>query len=360
MKLFLPTVADSRAMRSILLLTGMLCTCLAWAQLPNLTLKSNGKVGVNTSDPTGYFHIEVPAITTSSGLISNINYTGLTDIRAVQGLSTAVNGYGLGGYFEGGYMGVRVLGDGGDYASASFPVYGVYSEAVGTAGTRIGLFSQAFGGDLNLAAKFGAGDVQVDNMLRINAVQNDGRLHVRNTDNIGSNATAVRIDASNDGSETVYGTLVTAGNSGTGTAIGHYAAVYDVNDLAFYGFGNSYFTGDVRIGQNVDPYSGAYKLVVDGKILAEELRVQNSLDWPDYVFSEEYELTTLGDVEVFIRKHGHLPHLPSAAQVEKDGIVLGEMQALLLRQIEELTLHVIRQQKEIDLLKQQITAGDER
>ena len=340
----------------IILLFSLFCAPLLWSQVPELTLKSSGKVGINTTTPIGFLHIEVPSTTTSSGLITDINYTGNTDIRAIQGLSTQVNGYGLGGYFEGGYIGLRARGDGGDYSSPSFPVYGIYSEATGTDGTRIGLFSQASGGSENLAAKFGNGNVHVDNMLRINIDQNDGRLHVRNTDNIGTNATAVRIDASNNGTEPVYGTLVTASNSGTGTAIGHYAAVFDNNDLAYYGLGNSYFTGDVRIGQNVDPYSGAYKLVVDGKILSEEVRVQNSLDWPDYVFSEQYELTSLEEVEAFITKNKHLPSIPSAAEVEKEGIVLGEMQTLLLKQVEELTLHIIRQQKEINLLKKQIAS----
>ncbi len=97
-----------------------------------------------------------------------------------------------------------------------------------------------------------------------------------------------------------------------------------------------------------------YKLVVGGKVLAEEVRIKLIKDWADYVFQPDYQLKTLPEVEGFIKTHRHLPDMPSAVEAEQQGIGLGEMQAKLLRKIEELTLHAIEQHKTIERLQQQL------
>lgn len=88
------------------------------------------------------------------------------------------------------------------------------------------------------------------------------------------------------------------------------------------------------------------KLSVNGNIRAKEVKVE-TVNWPDYVFQPNYELLKLSDVKAYIDQYHHLPDLPSAAQVEKDGISLGEINAKLLRKIEELTLHLIEKDVEI-------------
>ncbi len=110
-------------------------------------------------------------------------------------------------------------------------------------------------------------------------------------------------------------------------------------------------TGGVTIGTTVLP-AGA-KLAVDGKILCEELEVQLSQDWPDYVFEDAYDLMPLDEVREFIREHKHLPGVPSAAQVGKDGVKVGEMQTTLLRKVEELTLHVLSQDRQVATLREE-------
>ena len=95
-----------------------------------------------------------------------------------------------------------------------------------------------------------------------------------------------------------------------------------------------------------------YRLAVAGNVVAEEIRVALQVDWPDFVFNNEYELPTLNEVERFINKYGHLINIPSAQEVQKHGgIHLGEMNAKLLQKIEELTLYTIDQQKQLDKLK---------
>jgi hypothetical protein len=98
-----------------------------------------------------------------------------------------------------------------------------------------------------------------------------------------------------------------------------------------------------------------YRLGVGGKVLCEEVRVKmQSAGWPDYVFDDEYKLLPLEELAAFIKKNKHLPNIPAAAEVDKEGMELGDMQRRMMEKIEELTLYIIKQQKEIDDLKTMI------
>jgi hypothetical protein len=112
-------------------------------------------------------------------------------------------------------------------------------------------------------------------------------------------------------------------------------------------------TGQVGIGvtSSANMPSNDYLLAVDGKIISEEVRVEISGSWPDYVFAEDYALMPLNTLEEHIKEHNHLPGIPSAAVVKSDGLMLGDMQRAMMEKIEELTLYVIQLQKEIDALK---------
>lgn len=98
-----------------------------------------------------------------------------------------------------------------------------------------------------------------------------------------------------------------------------------------------------------------YRLYVRDGIMAEKVRVaiHGSSYWSDFVFADDYELKPLHEVETYIKANRHLPEIPSAKEVVKEGIDVGEMNARLLQKVEELTLYVIQQQKEIDALKKQ-------
>ncbi|QQT24836.1 hypothetical protein [Sphingobacterium spiritivorum] len=93
------------------------------------------------------------------------------------------------------------------------------------------------------------------------------------------------------------------------------------------------------------------KLSVNGNIRAKEIKVEMN-NWPDYVFKQEYKLQPLSELETFILQYGHLPDMPQAAQAEKEGVSLGEMNKLLLKKVEELTLYLIQKDKEIQRLNQ--------
>lgn len=113
-----------------------------------------------------------------------------------------------------------------------------------------------------------------------------------------------------------------------------------------------FYAKKISIGTLTMP--SGYKLSVDGKGLFEEIHLQNSTAWPDYVFTNNYKLRSLKDTEAFIAKNKHLPEVPSAKEVKENGYDMGEMTKILLKKIEELTLHTIAQQKEIEALKAKV------
>ncbi|MDY0076911.1 MAG: hypothetical protein RBR87_06505 [Bacteroidales bacterium] len=97
-----------------------------------------------------------------------------------------------------------------------------------------------------------------------------------------------------------------------------------------------------------------YKLAVKGNLIAEEVVIKLAGQWPDFVFEDTYELMPHAELEQFIQSNKHLPGIPDAQEVVEKGVSIGEMNALLLQKIEELTLYMLQQQKEIEVLKQQL------
>jgi hypothetical protein len=97
------------------------------------------------------------------------------------------------------------------------------------------------------------------------------------------------------------------------------------------------------------------KLAVNGNILARKVKV-TQLDWADYVFQPNYRLRPLSEVEQYIKQYHHLPEVPTAEEVEKSGVDVGDNQVTLLKKIEELTLYVIEQNKKIEEQNQQQAA----
>jgi len=105
-------------------------------------------------------------------------------------------------------------------------------------------------------------------------------------------------------------------------------------------------SGNVGIGTTTPDA----KLAVNGNIHTKEVKV-DLIGWSDFVFKDSYKLPTLKEVEQHIKEKGHLKDIPSAEEVAKNGVYLGEMDSKLLQKIEELTLYTIEQQKAIDALE---------
>lgn len=154
-------------------------------------------------------------------------------------------------------------------------------------------------------------------------------------------------------------------------------ALYD-NPNSWYGFGIasgqmrlqignpaarfSFFVGDAKEVMTIKgdgnigigtTNPGTYKLAVEGRIGAREIQVKIG-SWADFVFHDKYCLKPLSEVEKFIKEHKHLPDVPKESEVLKNGIDLGQMNAILLQKIEELTLYMLEFKKENERQAQEI------
>jgi hypothetical protein len=114
---------------------------------------------------------------------------------------------------------------------------------------------------------------------------------------------------------------------------------------------DTYLSGNVGIG-TTDP--GEFKLRVHGKINCTEVVVTANAkgdgeddEWPDYVFAEDYSLRSLDEVSSYIQQNGRLPEIPSAAEVSENGVNLLEINTLMLKKVEELTLYILQQNEQI-------------
>lgn len=172
-------------------------------------------------------------------------------------------------------------------------------------------------------------------------------------ESIGANVTTGNINNGSGVVNTAVGLFcqVQAGLGTVHTGYGVYIKTVDANNS--YGLyqansvNKNYFAGNVGIGTTLVNNPNGYKLAVNGKIGAKEVQVENtSSSWADYVFEPDYELMPLNDLAAFVKSNKHLPEIPSKAEVEEHGHKLGEMDVLLLKKVEELTLYVIQLQEE--------------
>lgn len=116
--------------------------------------------------------------------------------------------------------------------------------------------------------------------------------------------------------------------------------------------------GNVGIGATTE--NVASTLSVNGKIEAKEIEIKlTSASWPDYVFQKDYSLPSLKEIEVFTKKHKHLPGVPSEKNIVDEGLSLGEMATIQMKKIEELTLYLIALEKKNIELSQRIEKLEE-
>ncbi len=119
--------------------------------------------------------------------------------------------------------------------------------------------------------------------------------------------------------------------------------------------------GNVLIGTSSSELATGYKLSVDGKVICEELKVQTSGSWPDYVFENDYNLPSLQTIEAKVMTEKHLPGIPSAADVKaQQGIELGDMQKRMLEKIEEMYRYMFQMNNENIALKAKVEKLEKR
>jgi hypothetical protein len=114
------------------------------------------------------------------------------------------------------------------------------------------------------------------------------------------------------------------------------------------------YDNGTSVGIGTTSPSSNYKLAVEGTVGARKIIVTLANPWADYVFNSNYHLRPLSEVDQFIQENKHLPEVPTAKEIEKNGVDLAATQVILLKKIEELTLYVIDQNKKIEMQQKEI------
>lgn len=205
----------------------------------------------------------------------------------------------------------------------------------------------------------------------INSTSPLTQLHVNGTSSDAIIWPVIAGNKYNQSSITNYGVGVKLKHShnGESTKWGGIASVqedYWANRSALYLYANetpyvkltSY--GKMGIGESLAISDITADLTVDGNILAEEVQVE-IVDGtgPDYVFEDDYPLASLEEISNYIEVNKHLPEVPSAKEMETNGIGLSAMNMLLLKKVEELTLHLIEQHEKIKEMEERLQAVEE-
>jgi hypothetical protein len=292
--------------------------------ITKLFLDEDGKLGLGDSSPSSTLDISAPVSTSPL----SVKIDGIT--RMYMNTSGKL---GVGTSSPAARLHVKSTVDGtaveiSNLASTSSAIYGMELSAVNlSTGMSVGSYTATSGQGVNRAIEASATNGTLNYGVYSNAAAGSG-------DAYGVYGKATGGTSSNN----VYGVYGTS----TGSA----------NHWAGYFAGTTY-AATMRIGTE-DAGSG-YKLSVGGKVVCEEVKVALEGNWPDYVFSKKYSLMPLADLKSHLSTSKHLPGIPSADQISKEGgYNLGEMQVKLLEKVEELTLYVIQLNEANENMKKEI------
>lgn len=227
-----------------------------------------------------------------------------------------------------------------------FKTSNYYTGAIKTIGTgastaRLGLFAYSAGASANLKEYLSISD---DGNVGVGTTAPNFKLDVAGRMRLRNNASTAGfwLDGVTDTLRSFIGTN-TNNSMGFYGAVSGWSFLMDVTD------------GALMIGTTQK--ATGYKVNVGGKIIAEEVRVQLRGAWPDYVFEKNYNKLSIDELEEFVAINKHLPNIPSAADIEKEGQQLGDVQRKMLEKIEELNLYIIELNKKIKALEQKQLTG---
>ncbi|MCY7410345.1 MAG: hypothetical protein LH473_08740, partial [Chitinophagales bacterium] len=346
--------------------------------LTTITAENTSTSG--TSPITGVKSLLTSAATNSkTAYFGNIT-SSTSNIGVIRGLDLDISQSGIGQTYG---LDIDITGSGGsskygissslNTSSTSDIKYGCYISVTDAKlhtqpsyGLRADVFGDGTGAKYGVYANMGTGGTGIRYGVYSNATGSTnyagyflGRGYFSDNVGIGTNAPGYRlhIDGGSDASLGSGGYVVTGSTTGTNVAIDNNEIMARNNGAASKLYLNNdggdvsmcYSGGGVMIGSSYVPTG--YLFAVDGNIICEELKVQLSSDWPDYVFEKDYSLHSISELKTFIEKNKHLPGIPTATEVKENGISAGDMQSKMMEKIEELSLYIIQLQHQIDELK---------
>ncbi|MGJ1448157.1 hypothetical protein ACR79S_15065 [Sphingobacterium spiritivorum] len=308
-----------------------LLLCINITNAQTNTFPASGSVGIGTTSPKAILDVAVPYINndrlgTVFGRLEEGDETGSGTFLGVQGTGTNVIG------------------------GKSFSLI------------------HSFYGQINNAINFHRGESVTGGFISFNTNNNTERMRLDENGHLLLGTTSVDNNEGWDKAFQVNGAghakmLVTTGVVRSGLwshESGYYGAVAGgiVGTHSNHPF-SIITNGASKVTVLANGYTGigtatpTERLAVNGNIRAKEIKVE-ATNWPDYVFRQDYELKPLAELDAYIKEHGHLPDMPKAAEAEKEGVSLGEMNKLLLKKVEELTLYILQMQKNNEAQQAQI------
>ena len=327
-----------------------------WTESPNNTnwIYTADSVGIGTASPAERLHINNGSIRISRSVLGSVqnnlefNMGNSTTAIRSEGINFLVDNERKGyiRYSVGGLIGVQGL---------AFSGTGAANNMIITPEGNVGIATSSPSSPLEVNGKITATSLTSGSVNATNAtvqevfaslktsIFNSGLLSNGDITLQSGGLLNLRADALNIGFVQLSGNNIRIGTYGDNTT-GKFVVRTGGGDRLFVDA-----AGNVSIGSA--SAANGYKLSVAGKVMAEELRIRLQASWPDYVFSDQYQLRNLSELENYIRTHHRLPNIPAAFEVEKNGMDMGEMQRRMMEKIEELTLYIIQQQKEIDELR---------
>ena len=344
---------------------------------------NDGNVGIGTDTPDGHGlyvskYVSGKAAVRGTDESSAIFAEGMLGVLSPGGLGVPIpvfNAGVLGIKPDNGFDGVGVYGWSHDSDSEN---YGGIFAADGSGGTNYAVYADADSAGTNYAGYFkGRVHVEANNNTDDGAADYTGNLvvaevtHNENSDTRAIYGISTPVDGWGYGvyGEGGYRGVYGYGNGGsyTGTVAGVYGYAYGTagtrvgvygyasggsTNWAAYLLGSTYVSSDLRIGTTTA--ASGYALSVNGKVACEEVLIDDSGFWPDYVFEDDYNLLSIDEFEQSIKQNKHLPGMPSAKEIEENGgHHIGDVQKKTLEKVEELSLYIIELNNRLKALEQE-------
>ncbi|HLP04354.1 MAG TPA: hypothetical protein VK152_02890, partial [Paludibacter sp.] len=311
------------------------------------------KLGVGTSTPSAKLDVNMPATLNGTDILASFlrtrSSTGGSGIVRIGANSTAdleINsGYSSAGLRYGSYFDFNMVNNntGGQYGGINFVTNAVARLSIKANG-NVGIGTATPGAklDVRVSEPLGQG---AGNYLPLTRINGNGAAN-----NIYINDYMLRESGGSDWLSASYirGISVDASFLEPST-LRSWIKQKPFDEKIEFGS-----SGKTLMSIGKDNTTQEARVTVDGTFHAREVTVDLNTSLADYVFSPSYTLMPLHKVEEYVKANSHLPEIPSAAEVKENGLSMGEMQNKLLQKIEELTLYMIEQQKQINDLKAQL------